>query len=205
MKSRARYSTPVPAAFPAHSEPGRAPRRVRHTRSVSSRLSFLKPADSTLRLVLRVAAMVAFVTLGQMKFFDSILLGTDAVVLPNGPEGFAQYLAAIGVPFPLLNAYMVCILEMICGVALVATAFLPKPSILTRLAALPLFFDMLVATITVGIPNLMGHPVMMDGVAVTNQIWRFPLEFSLLAITLLLVVRPLARRAEPSMVPVAST
>jgi uncharacterized membrane protein YphA (DoxX/SURF4 family) len=178
---------------------------VRNTRSVSSRLSFLRPTDSTLRLVLRAAAMIAFVTLGQMKFFDSILLGTDAVVLPDGPEGFAQYLAAIGVPFPLLNAYMVCILEMLCGVGLLATAFLPKPAILTRLAALPLFADMVVATITVGIPNLMGNPVMMDGVAVTNQIWRLPLEFSLLAITLMLVVRPLARSREPVMVPVAST
>ena len=205
MKSRARYSSAVTTTpFPAHSEPGRT-QPVRHTRSVRSRLSSIRPADSTLRLVLRAAAMIAFVTLGQMKFFDSILLGTDAVTLPNGPEGFAPYLAAIGVPFPLLNAYMVCIIEMLCGVGLLATAFLPKPSILTRLAALPLFADMMVATITVGIPNLMGNPVMLDGVAVTNQIWRFPLEFSLLAITLMLVVRPLARRGEPAMAVVPAT
>jgi putative oxidoreductase len=203
MKSRARYSTALSTPFPAHAEQARTLNAPR-VRTVRSTLSFLQPADSTLRLVLRVAAMIAFVTLGQMKFFDSILLGTDAVVLPQGPEGFAQYLAAIGVPFPLLNAYMVCILEMICGVGLVATAFMPKPSILTRLAALPLFIDMMVATITVGVPNLMGNPVMLDGVAVTNQIWRFPLEFSLLAITLMLVVRPLARRREPAVVTVAS-
>jgi hypothetical protein len=100
---------------------------------------------------------------------------------------------------------MVCILEMICGVGLMATAFLPKPAILTRLAALPLFIDMMVATITVGVPNLMGNPVMLDGVAVTHQIWRFPLEASLVAITLMLLVRPLARRREPAVVPLVST
>jgi uncharacterized membrane protein YphA (DoxX/SURF4 family) len=204
MKYRARYSTPASTAFPAHAEQART-RRVPHARTVRSTLSSIRLADSPLRLVLRAAAMIAFVTLGQMKFFDSIPLGTDAVVLPRGPEGFAQYLAAIGVPFPLLNAYMVCILEMICGVGLMATAFLPKPAILTRLAALPLFIDMMVATITVGVPNLMGNPVMLDGVAVTHQIWRFPLEASLVAITLMLLVRPLARRREPAVVPLVST
>jgi len=203
MTSRAHYSTALSTPFPAPAEQAHN-LHVPPARTVCSRLSFIRPADSTLRLVLRAAAMIAFVTLGQMKFFGSILLGTDAVVLPEGPEGFAQYLAAIGVPFPLLNAYMVCIMEMLCGVGLLATAFLPKPGILTRLAALPLFIDMMVATITVGVPNLMGHPVMMDGVAVTNQAWRLPLELSLLAITLLLVVRPLARSREPVMVPVAT-
>lgn len=207
MKSRARYTTPVSTLSPARTEEAPPQRRVPHVRSVRSvraSLSLLRPSDSTLRLVLRAAAMIAFVTLGQMKFFDSILLGTDAVTLPQGPEGFAQYLAAIGVPFPLFNAYMVCLLEMVCGVGLLMTAFLPKASILTRLAALPLFFDMVVATLTVGLRNLMGHPVMLDGVAVTNQVWRLPLEVSLLAITLMLLVKPLARRGEPSMVSVAS-
>ena len=204
MKYRSRYPAPVSAAFPAHAEEVRT-RHAPRARPASSWRRAMEPADSPLRLTLRVAAALVFVTLGQMKFFDSILLGTDAVTLPQGPGGFAQYLAAIGVPFPLLNAYMVCILEMVCGVGLLMTAFLPKASILTRLAALPLFFDMVVATLTVGLRNLMGNPVMLDGVAVTNQVWRLPLELSLLAITLMLVVKPLARRSEPSMVPVAST
>ena len=203
MKSRARYSTAVSTPSPARPEEVRT-RRLPHARSVRSTIRALRPSDSTLGLVLRAAAMIAFVTLGQMKFFDGILLGTDAVTLPQGPEGFAPYLAAIGVPFPLLNAYMVCILEMVCGVGLLMTAFLPKASILTRLAALPLFFDMVVATLTVGLRNLMGNPVMMDGIAVTNQVWRLPLELSLLAITLILLVKPLARR-EATLVPVAST
>jgi uncharacterized membrane protein YphA (DoxX/SURF4 family) len=174
-------------------------------RSMISKIRFTRPADSTVRLLLRVAAGVVFITLGQMKFFDSILLGTDAVTLPQGPEGFAQYLAAIGVPFPLLNAYMVCLLEMICGVGLVLSAFLPMPAITTRLAALPLVGDMVVALVTVGVPNLLGHPVMLEGVAVTHQAWRLPLELSLLLITLMLLIKPLARRESLEPVPVPST
>jgi uncharacterized membrane protein YphA (DoxX/SURF4 family) len=204
MKYRSRYSAPVSTAVPARPEEVRT-RRAPRARATISKLLFTRPADSTVRLALRAIAGIVFVTLGQMKFFDSILLGTSAVTLPQGPEGFAQYLAAIGVPFPLLNAYMVCLVEMICGVGLLLSAFLPMPSILTRLAALPLFLDMVVATATVGLRNLLGHPVMMDGVAVTNQAWRLPLEAGLLLITLLLLWRPLASREPPEAVPVPST
>jgi putative oxidoreductase len=150
------------------------------------------------RLALRALAGLIFVTLGQMKFFDSILLGTQAVSLPLGPEGFAEYLAAIGVPFPLLNAYLVCGVEMLCGVGLVMSAFLPAPALLTRLCALPLAGDMTVALLTVGIPNLLGRPVLLHGVAVTTQAWRLPLELCLLLFMLWLLVRPLARRASPA-------
>ncbi len=150
-----------------------------------------RPADTLARVALRAAAGSVFITLGQMKFFDSILLGTDAVVIPNGPEGFAQYLAAIGLPFPLFNAYMVCWVEMICGLGLLLSAFLPASGHLTRLCALPLAGDMIVALLTVGIPNLWGSPVRMDGVAVTTQAWRLPLEATLLAMMLLFLWRPL--------------
>jgi putative oxidoreductase len=196
MKSRSRYSAPISTPFPARPEQPR-PRRL-------PKLRLTRPSDSTIRLLLRTLAGIAFVTLGQMKFFDSILLGTDAVSLPQGPEGFAQYLAAIGIPFPLLNAYMVCFVEMLCGVGLLLSAFMPRPALATRLTAFPLFMDMVVALVTVGVPNLLGHPVMLDGVAVTNQAWRFPLEGALLAITLMLLVRPMARR-EPEVVPVMAT
>lgn len=193
MKYRSRYPAPVSTALPAHGEEVRT-RHAPRARPASSWRRAMAPADSPLRLTLRAAAALVFVTLGQMKFFDSILLGTDAVTLPQGPGGFAQYLAAIGVPFPLLTAYLVCLVEMLCGAGLVLSAFLPWPALLTRLVALPLFIDMGVATITVGLRNLMGHPVMLDGVAVTHQAWRLPLELSLLLLTLLLLWRPLARR-----------
>ena len=193
MKYRSRYPAPVSTAFTAHAGEVRT-RHAPRARPARSWRRAMEPADSPLRLTLRAAAALVFVMLGQMKFFDSILLGTDAVTLPQGPGGFAQYLAAIGVPFPLLAAYLVCLVEMLCGAGLVLSAFLPWPALLTRLAALPLFIDMGVATITVGLRNLMGHPVMLDGVAVTHQAWRLPLELSLLLLTLLLLWRPLARR-----------
>ncbi|WP_232293755.1 DoxX family protein [Stigmatella aurantiaca] len=168
-------------------------KRVHRSRIASPGPGRFKPADTPVRMALRATAGIVFITLGQMKFFDSILLGTTAISLPTGPEGFAQYLAAIGVPFPLLNAYMVCLVEMICGLGLVLSAFLPAPALFTRLAALPLFGDMVVATFTVGLRNAMGQPVLMGGIPVTQQAWRLPLEVFLLLTTLLLLWRPLPR------------
>ncbi len=145
--------------------------------------------------MLRVLAGMVFIFLGQAKFFNSIHLGTDAIVLPRGPEGFALYLSAIGVPFPLFNAYMVCLVEMICGALLVISPFLSQPYSmhLTRMTAFPLMVDMIVATFTVGVPNLLGHPVRMQDIAVTAQPWRLPLEMSMLLITLYLLLKPLPR------------
>lgn len=158
-------------------------------------LDFLRFVESPERFTLRVFAGAIFVFLGQVKFFDSIHLGTDAIVLPRGPEGFALYLGALGVPFPLFNAYMVCWVEMICGVLLVASAFLPQASaaLLTRLTAFPLMVDMIVAALMVGLRNALGHPVRMNDIAVTEQAWRLPLETILLMITLYLLLQPLPR------------
>jgi uncharacterized membrane protein YphA (DoxX/SURF4 family) len=152
------------------------------------------PSDSGIRLALRIAAGLVFITFGQMKFFDSILLGTDAVLLPPGPEGFARYLSAVGIPFPLLSAYLVCLVEMICGLGLLLIAFLPAPALFTRLAALPLAMDMTAATLTVGLRNVLGNPVRLEGISVTAQAWRLPLELALLLVTLLFLWRPLSRR-----------
>lgn len=151
--------------------------------------------ESRGRFLLRVFAGVIFIFLGQVKFFDSIHLGTDAIVLPRGIEGFALYLSAIGVPFPLFNAYMVCLVEVLCGALLVISPFLPRPysTQLTRMTAFPLMMDMIVATLTVGLPNIMGHPVRVHDIAVTAQPWRLPLEASLLLISLYLLLKPLPR------------
>ncbi|NMO20091.1 DoxX family protein [Pyxidicoccus fallax] len=149
--------------------------------------------ESPYRFALRIIAGTVFVFLGQVKFFDTIHLGTDAVVLPRGPVGFAVYLSAVGVPFPLFHAYMVCWVEMVCGLFLMVGAFLPRAcsTHLTRLTALPLMLDMVVALFTVGVPNALGHPVRVNDVAVTAQAWRLPLELVLLAITGYLVLKPL--------------
>ncbi len=197
MKYRSRSSSSLPTPLPARSGEAQ-PQRPQRTRPAPRTPLLPRPADTPVRLVLRTLAGIVFVTLGQMKFFDSILLGTQAVSLPSGPEGFALYLGAIGVPFPLLNAYLVCLLEMICGVGLLLSAFLPAPALLTRLCALPLAGDMTVATLTVGLRNALGHPVLLEGVPVTQQFWRLPLEVSLLLITVLLLWRPLPRAPAPA-------
>ncbi len=153
-----------------------------------------RPAETTARMALRMVAGFFFFTFGYVKFFDTIMLGTEAVSLPVGPTGFALYLEAVGVPFPLLNAYVVCWVEMLCGVGLVLSPFLPAPALLTRLFALPLAAAMTVAVLTVGLRNLVGNPVLLNGVPVTAQFWRLPLELVLLLITVLLLWRPLPSR-----------
>ncbi len=197
MKYRSRSTSSLPAPLPARAGEAQPPHAHR-TRPAPHKVLLPRPADTPVRLVLRTLAGIVFVTLGQMKFFDSILLGTQAVSLPSGPEGFALYLGAIGVPFPLLNAYLVCLLEMICGVGLLLSAFLPAPALLTRLCALPLAGDMTVATLTVGLRNALGDPVLLEGIPVTQQFWRLPLEVSLLLITVLLLWRPLPRASAPA-------
>lgn len=204
MKSRSRYASPVLPSRSLEYAPARTrpPVRTAHTPARARRLP--RPADSAPRLLLRVVAGLFFITFGYMKFFDSILLGTEAVSLPAGPAGFALYLEAVGVPFPLLNAYVVCLVEMVCGAGLILSAFLPAPALLTRLSALPLSVAMAVAVLTVGVRNLVGHPVLMNGVPVTAQAWRLPLELGLLLITLLLLWRPLpSRRPGPGLWPSA--
>src|SRR5687767_3443988 len=131
-------------------------------------LRFPRPAETATRMALRLVAGFFFFTFGYMKFFDTIMLGTEAVSLPVGPTGFALYLEAVGVPFPLLNAYVVCWVEMLCGVGLVLSPFLPAPALLTRLCALPLTGAMTVAVLTVGLRNLVGNPVLLNGVPVTD-------------------------------------
>ncbi|MCP3142754.1 DoxX family protein [Pyxidicoccus xibeiensis] len=149
--------------------------------------------ESPWRFALRMFAGVVFILLGQVKFFGSIHLGTDAVVLPQGPEGFALYLSAVGVPFPLFNAYMVCWVEMVCGAFLMLSALFPAhySTPLTRLTAFPLMMDMVVAFLTVGLRNALGHPVRMNDIAVTAQAWRLPLEVVLLIATAYLLLKPL--------------
>jgi putative oxidoreductase len=193
MKSLSKAEFPVQPYFFLEN-PTAPTGTVARRESASARaLRLASPSDSALRMALRLVAGYFFFTFGYVKFFDTIALGTTAVSLPMGPTGFAMYLEAIGVPFPLFNAYMVCLLEMICGAGLVLSPFLPASALLTRLCALPLTGDMIVAVFTVGVPDLIGRPVMLNGIPVTAQAWRFPLELMLMLISMLLLCRPLVR------------
>ena len=66
--------------------------------------------------------------------------------LARGPESFATILAALGVPAPEQMAWATIGVELIGGLAILAGAFV-------QLAALPMAIVLLVAIVTVHLPN----------------------------------------------------
>jgi uncharacterized membrane protein YphA (DoxX/SURF4 family) len=147
------------------------------------------------RRPLRDVPGVIFLAFGLMKAFAStfpFLVGAPDLAVASGPEGFARMLTGLGVPFPLFNAWMVILMEVLCGVGLILSAWMPATVLLTRLCALPLAVDMLVA-LSVGVRQVRGNPVVLDGLPVMNQAWRLPLEVGLLAAMVYLLWRPVAR------------
>ena len=66
--------------------------------------------------------------------------------LTRGPEGFGKLLDQIGVPFPLLNAWIVTLTEILGGIALIV-------GFLVAIVSIPLIATMLVAMFTVHLPN----------------------------------------------------
>ena len=60
----------------------------------------------------------------------------------RGPAGFAALLHQIGVPFPLATAWMVTLLELFGGLAILAGVFV-------AIASVPLIISMVVAMMTV--------------------------------------------------------
>jgi len=62
----------------------------------------------------------------------------------RGPAAFAELLKQVGVPWPLANAWLVTLLEIFGGLALLAGAFV-------TIVSIPLIFSMLGAMLTVNI------------------------------------------------------
>jgi putative oxidoreductase len=60
----------------------------------------------------------------------------------RGPEGFGKLLHQVGVPFPVATAWMVTLLEVFGGLAILVGAFV-------ALASIPMIISMLVAMFTV--------------------------------------------------------
>jgi uncharacterized membrane protein YphA (DoxX/SURF4 family) len=58
--------------------------------------------------------------------------------------------AAIGIPWPDITGPFVGVVEIVCGALVLA-------GLLTRIAAVPLIVDMLVAILTTKVPILLGH------------------------------------------------
>ncbi len=163
------------------------------------------PETTPGRLQLRGVTGIIFIVFGLMKAFDTtlpVLVGAPGLHVSSGPEGFAQLLAGIGVPFPLLNAWVVIAVELLCGLGLILGAWLPATKLVTRLSALPLTIDMLVA-LAVGIRQVQGNPVMLDGLPIMNQFWRLPMELGLLLGVAYLLWKPVGTpRVTPRPVPV---
>jgi putative oxidoreductase len=84
--------------------------------------------------ILRVVVGIVFLVHGSQKLF---LMGFG---------GVAGMMEGLGVPAPGLFAVIVTLVEVLGGLALILGLF-------TRLAAIPLAVDMLVATLTVHLPN----------------------------------------------------
>jgi putative oxidoreductase len=86
-----------------------------------------------------------------------IRIVVGAVFLSEGIQKFlypaenaAGRFARIGIPAPDVMGPFVCLVEVVCG-ALILIGFL------TRLAAIPLIINMLVAILSTKIPILLGH------------------------------------------------
>lgn len=197
-------SIPSPSRT-AGSRQGWRPRLVRSLAAHPRRDYWLEHVRETPgRYQVRGVTGVIFILFGLMKAFDftlPILVGAPGLKVDTGVQGFAQLISAIGMPFPLFNAGMVIAMEVVLGLGLILGAWTPATRLITRLCALPLAGDMMVALL-VGIRQFQGNPVVIDGHAIMNQFWRLPLELGLLAGMVYLLWRPAARAMAPRLVPV---
>jgi putative oxidoreductase len=102
-------------------------------------MAILQRVPMAARAIVLVRLMVGavFVSEGVQKFLFPAEVG-------------AGRFAKIGIPWPSSSAAFVGVVEIVCG-ALVLVG------LLTRLAALPLIADMLVALTSTKIPLLLGH------------------------------------------------
>ena len=126
-------------------------------------------------VLIRVMVGVVFLEEGIQKFLFAGLLG-------------AGRFARIGIPSPDVMGPFVGTVEIICGALILA-------GLLTRLAAVPLLINILVAILSTKIPVLLGHDFLCFHVAKLTRygFWSMASEartdFSmLLGLTFLLIV-----------------
>ena len=156
---------PTPRASEIHL---RAPRALRS--------ALLRPAwvEPGLRTALRAFAGFVFLYLGALKIsaktFEHSVLGTRGLDLAPGPGGFAQYLAAAGIPLPEVSAYLCVTVELLCGLGIILGAFLPLAQLVTRLFAVALAVDMLTALAVTGVRNIIGHPVLRPAPFISEKL-----------------------------------
>lgn len=91
-------------------------------------------------VLIRIAVGLVFTSEGMQKFLYPASLG-------------AGRFAKIGIPAPELMGPFVGAVEVVCGALVLAGLF-------TRLAALPLIVNMLVALLSTKVPILLGHGIL---------------------------------------------
>ena len=102
---------------------------------MSFRRKLLKTSAPASALFVRLAVGAVFLSEGAQKFLFPVELG-------------AGRFAKIGIPAPAATATFAGVVEIVCGLLILA-------GLLTRLAAVPLIIDMLVAISTTKIPMLL--------------------------------------------------
>jgi putative oxidoreductase len=114
----------------------------------------------------------------------------------KGPAGFAKLLHVIGVPFPVVTAWAVMLLEIFGGIALLIGLFI-------ALASVPLIASMIVAMFTIHFRNGFSA-INTIGLTPSGPVFGPPgYEINLLYVAALLVLAvfgpgPLALRLRPS-------
>jgi putative oxidoreductase len=93
--------------------------------------------DSRPVVLIRILVGWVFLAEGVLKF------------LRPGELGVGRF-AKIGIPFPTIAAPFVGAVEIICGTLIIA-------GLLTRIAAIPLLIDIIMAIISTKLPILVGH------------------------------------------------
>ena len=96
-------------------------------------------------ILIRLVVGAVFLSEGIQKFLFANDLGVGRFI-------------KIGIPAPQIMAPLVGVIEIVCGTLIIL-------GLLTRLAAIPLIIDMLVAILSTKIPILLGH-----------GFWRFSLS-----------------------------
>lgn len=104
-----------------------------------------------------IGAFLAPFLLVVLRIFFGVLFVLAGLAKLSDPSGTAQFFASLNIPAPAFNAYLVGLVELVCGAAL-AVGFL------SRLAAIPLIIVMVVAYATAHVDAVMAVAVTPDAI-----------------------------------------
>ena len=119
--------------------------------------------ESQPRHQLRVLTGLIFLVFGLMKSFAlPQLMGAPGLHVTLGAVGFARFIAGLGLPFPSLTAWVVVVVEPLCGLGLILSSWTPATRLFTRMSALPMV-GIMMGSLVAGVRQIEGRPVILDG------------------------------------------